>query len=70
MVTRRPRDTPRPTQAWTTGGCPTGKRVFYQKTDARKTAKLLRKLGYGHLRAYDCRACAGIHIGHITPESL
>lgn len=48
---------------WTTD-CPTGKRGYAIKGDARKVASAMRREG-AKVRAYPCDQCEEFHVGHM-----
>ena len=46
--------------------CPSGKRGYITKAEAKVIARRLRKQGDGSLmNAYRCEACGLIHLGHL-----
>ncbi len=49
-----------------TTGCPTGKRAFQSRRDAKK-ARRLTKRGDG-LSTYKCTLCPGWHNGHLAHD--
>lgn len=47
--------------------CPSGKRLYPSRGEAKTAARQLRDYGNGRLDAYRCRdGCDGFHIGHHT----
>lgn len=49
---------------YVTGVCPTGKRAYLKRRDAKVTARIMRDAGHGALYDYRCPECGYIHIGH------
>ncbi|WP_251153721.1 hypothetical protein [Cellulosimicrobium sp. Marseille-Q4280] len=47
-----------------TRDCPTGKRGYMDKGDAKKVASAMRREGT-KVRAYPCDQCSEFHVGHM-----
>lgn len=53
---------------WTTSTCPSGKRGYSVKADARRVASAMRREG-SKVRAYLCDRCPNFHVGHL-PQAV
>lgn len=47
--------------------CPTQKRAYQTRADAKRQAKLNARNGGDLLRVYRCPHCDRIHLGHLPP---
>lgn len=56
-------------ERWTSGNCPTGKREFHARADAKAAAKSHRHVG-DHVRPYQCSECGRWHLGHMPQQVL
>ena len=63
------RDKPdRPSVAWTTSSCSTGKRCFESRADGKKYLRSRNGLKGSGLTVYHCAECAMFHMGHLPPS--
>jgi hypothetical protein len=71
-MTRRHHEDGRPTPQYAhgaTNSCPTGKIAFHIRSDAKRNASRMRRLGI-HVRPYRCQLCDLFHLGHLPQATL